>query len=104
MYEMVTGIPASCMVAMAPRVSLAGGLNPANPVMALPSMSFSCTTWFTSNGVLSITMFADEYAPTSQPVRVNGTQGAGALWPSAVNIPKVVSADDGDTSLTKSVQ
>src|SRR5215467_10506010 len=47
MYEIVIGTPASCRVAIAPRVSLAGGLNPAKPLMGLRSMSLSCTTWFT---------------------------------------------------------
>ncbi len=45
--------------------------------------------------MFSRTVFAVATWPTLQPARVNGTQGAGALWPSAVSMLKVLSVGVG---------
>src|SRR5258708_38801507 len=44
-----------------------------------------------SVAMFSSTVFAVATWPTLQPARVNGTHGAGALWPSAVSMLNVVS-------------
>src|SRR5579871_5007114 len=50
-------------------------------------------TVMTSAGMLSNSILAVENAPTSQPARVNGTQGAGAILPSSLLICAWPSAD-----------
>ena len=63
-------------------------------------------TFGMSNELFSSTMLAVATAPTLQPARVNGTQGAGALLPSAVSMLYCVSVGEAgsDGSNSGSVQ
>src|SRR5262245_21790892 len=51
--------------------------------------------------LFSKTMLAVEMAPKSQPARVKGTHGAGALCPSAVSMLKVVSVGEAGRAGSK---
>src|ERR1700742_1694859 len=51
-----------------------------------PSGDVAPNTVFTSPGIVSNSILATENPPTSQPARVNGTQGAGAVVPSSLSI------------------
>jgi len=48
-------------------------------------------TFTTSELLFSSTVLATDTLPTSQPARVNGTQGAGAILPSSFTISGVPS-------------
>src|ERR1700740_1299844 len=77
--------------------------------MAMPSKSAVAWAWLelasaasgelapntvmTSAGMLSNSMLAVEKPPTSQPARVNGTHGAGAILPNSFVICAWPSAD-----------
>src|ERR1700730_6669122 len=59
-----------------------------SPVLlaSIPSGEPAPNTVLTSAGTLSNSILATENPPTSQPARVNGTQGAGAVLPSSLII------------------
>src|SRR5262249_61185333 len=53
---------------------------------SMPSGEPAPNTVLTSAGMLSNSIFATEKPPTSQPARVNGTHGAGAVLPFSLSI------------------
>src|SRR6516162_8097272 len=53
----------------------------------------SVKTVSTSPGMLSNSILVTENAPTSQPARVNGTHGAGAVLPNSLTISGWPSAE-----------
>src|SRR4029077_17169507 len=57
-----------------------------------PSGEFGPNTVLTSAGILSNSILAAEKPPTSQPARVKGTQGAGAILPFSLIICALPSA------------
>src|SRR6266481_4086532 len=59
---------------------------------SMPSGDVAPNTVLTSAGMLSNSILATENAPTSQPARVYGTHGAGAVLPSSLIISGLPSA------------
>src|SRR5215471_2484802 len=69
-----------------PRKSAFALSRSAGLLASIPSGEVAPKTVLTSAGMLSNSILATEKAPTSQPARVKGTHGAGAVLPFSLTI------------------